>query len=76
MAKKTKTDSVRDLSDIELNAEIDTAREDKFQHRFQMATGQLENTSLVVASKRQLARLLGEQRRRELVAASLEGNES
>jgi large subunit ribosomal protein L29 len=57
---------LRDLQDDELLDQIKTARRDVFGLRFQLATGELENTAGVAASKRDLARALTIARERGL----------
>jgi large subunit ribosomal protein L29 len=49
---------LRDLQDDELLDQIKTARRDVFGLRFQLATGELENTAGVGTAKRDLARAL------------------
>ena len=49
---------LRELDDKALVEQIKTARRDAFGLRFQLATGELENTAGVRASKRDLARAL------------------
>jgi large subunit ribosomal protein L29 len=49
---------LRDLQDAELVERIKTARRDVFGLRFQLATGELENTAGVTSAKRDLARAL------------------
>ena len=49
---------LRELDDEALVEQIKTARRDAFGLRFQLATGELENTAGVRASKRDLARAL------------------
>jgi large subunit ribosomal protein L29 len=49
---------LRDLDDEELVEHIKTARRDVFGLRFQLATGELENTAGVGIAKRDLARAL------------------
>ena len=48
----------RELQNEELADQIRTARKDIFGLRFQLATGELENTSGIRAAKRNLARAL------------------
>lgn len=57
---------LRDLQDDELIEQIRTARKDVFGLRFQLATGELENTAGVGSSKRGLARALTIARERGL----------
>jgi large subunit ribosomal protein L29 len=57
---------LRDLQDDELVEQIKTARRDVFGLRFQLATGELENTAGVGSAKRELARALTIARERGL----------
>ena len=57
---------LRDLQDDELFEQIKTARKDVFGLRFQLATGELENTAGVRTAKRDLARALTIARERGL----------
>jgi large subunit ribosomal protein L29 len=57
---------LRDLQDDELVEQIKTARRDVFGLRFQLATGELENTAGVGSAKRDLARALTIARERGL----------
>ena len=57
---------LRDLQDDELVEQIKTARRDGFGLRFQLATGELENTAGVGSAKRDLARALTIARERGL----------
>ena len=49
---------LRDLTDDEIVDQIKTARREVFGLRFQLATGELENTAGVGSAKRDLARAL------------------
>ncbi len=51
-------EDLRDLSERELVEHVATARKDLFGLRFQHATGQLENTAGLGATRRNLARAL------------------
>ena len=53
-----KAAELRDLTDTELVDRIKTLRKDLFGLRFQLATGELENTAGVGHAKRDLARAL------------------
>jgi large subunit ribosomal protein L29 len=53
-----KAAELRELDDDRLAEQIRTARRDLFGLRFQLATGELENTAGVGAAKRDLARAL------------------
>jgi large subunit ribosomal protein L29 len=57
---------LRDLRDDELEEQIKTSRRDLFGLRFQLATGELENTAGVGTAKRDLARALTVARERGL----------
>ena len=54
----TTAKELRDLRDDELADQIKTARREVFGLRFQLATGELENTAGVASAKRDLARAL------------------
>ena len=57
---------LRDMADDELVEQIKTARREAFGLRFQLATGELENTAGVRSAKRDLARALTVARERNL----------
>jgi large subunit ribosomal protein L29 len=57
---------LRDLQDDELFEQIKTSRREIFGLRFQLATGELENTAGVGSAKRDLARALTIARERGL----------
>ena len=57
---------LRDMADGELVEQIKTARREAFGLRFQLATGELENTAGVRSAKRDLARALTVARERDL----------
>jgi large subunit ribosomal protein L29 len=57
---------LRDLQDDELFEQIRTSRREIFGLRFQLATGELENTTGVGSAKRDLARALTIARERGL----------
>ena len=62
----TTAKELRDLRDDELADQIKTARRELFGLRFQLATGELENTAGVGSAKRDLARALTLARERGL----------
>ncbi len=66
MADKT---SVRDLSDSELLESLADARQELFNLRFQLVTGQLENHARLNQVRKGIARHLTELRVREIAAA-------
>jgi large subunit ribosomal protein L29 len=59
---------LRDLNDVELTERHDELKEDLFNLRFQLATGQLDNPTLLKQARRDIARVLTVQRERELAA--------
>ena len=59
----------RDLADTELIERIAEEKDRLFKLRFQLATGQLENSARVAQTKRDIARLMTELRAREIAAA-------
>jgi len=70
----TKTD-LADLDDHGLDVRLAETREELFNLRFRRATGQLENGNAVRQARRDVARILTEQRSREIAAAeSQEGS--
>ncbi|MCU0270512.1 MAG: 50S ribosomal protein L29 [Acidimicrobiales bacterium] len=66
MAKKT---ALRDLSDADLFEQLGAANEKLFNLRFQHVTGQLDNSSLLGRTRKEIARLRTEVREREIAAA-------
>jgi large subunit ribosomal protein L29 len=60
---------LRDLNDVELSERHDELKEELFNLRFQLATGQLDNPTLLKQTRRDIARVLTVQRERELAAA-------
>jgi large subunit ribosomal protein L29 len=62
----TTAKELRDLRDDELVDQIKTSRRELFGLRFQLATGELENTAGVGSAKRDLARALTVARERGL----------
>ena len=59
---------IRDLTDADLDEKLKDARAELFNLRFQLATGQLDNTGRIAAVKKDIARLHTELRARELRA--------
>lgn len=68
-----KVKDIRDLSDEELVKKMEEAKEELFNLRFQLATGQLDNGLKIRDARRQIARIQTIRRERELVAAKAEG---
>lgn len=59
---------IRALSADDLQAKLKEARAELFNLRFQMATGQLDNTARVKEVKKDIARIQTEMRAREMSA--------
>ena len=63
-----KTTEIRDLSATELDTKLAGLKEELFNLRFQMATGQCENPMKIRDVKKSIARIKTIQRERELKA--------
>jgi large subunit ribosomal protein L29 len=63
-----KTAELRELSDTELTEQIDELKQELFNLRFQLVTGQLDNPRLLQECRRNIARVLTIQRERELAS--------
>jgi len=63
-----KTTEIHELNDIELADKLKAVRAELFNLRFQLATGQLDNTARIAVIKKDIARLHTEMRSRELAA--------
>ena len=63
-----KTTEIRDLADTDLEQKLKDSRAELFNLRFQLATGQLDNTGRIAIVKKDIARLHTELRARELRA--------
>lgn len=59
---------IRDIADAELVQKLKDTRAELFNLRFQLATGQLDNTGRIAIVKKDIARLHTELRARELRA--------
>lgn len=59
---------LRELADDELVEQLDENREELFNLRFQVVTGQLDNPRRIGEVKREIARILTVQREREIAA--------
>ena len=64
-----KNKSLADLGDTDLIERLSDSKEELFNLRFQLVTGQLENHARVRQVKKEVARLLTEMRVREIDAA-------
>jgi large subunit ribosomal protein L29 len=70
-----KASKVRELSDDELTLRLKDTRKELFNLRFQHATGQLESTHKLNATRREIARLLTMQAERERARAAAGGDD-
>ena len=70
----SKAAELRELPDEELRDRMESAKEELFNLRFQLATGQLDNTNRLREAKRQIARINTLLRQREIAVA--EGQET
>ncbi len=71
-----KAATLRTLSDDQLFDELDSAKKELFNLRFAFATGQLDNSAQVAATKRDIARIHTVLREREIAAADLQAGAS
>jgi large subunit ribosomal protein L29 len=76
MAVQDRAEEVRNLTDVELVSALREAKEELFNLRFQVATGQLDNNRRLQTVRRDIARIYTVMRQRELgitVAGSGQG---
>ena len=66
MANGTPASEFREINDDELKARLNEAKEELFNLRFQLATGQLTNNRRISTVKRDIARIYTVLREREL----------
>jgi large subunit ribosomal protein L29 len=64
----SKAAELRELPNEELLARVDSAKEELFNLRFQMATGQLDNSSRLKQVRHEVARIATVLREREIEA--------
>ncbi len=65
-------DKLRDMSEDELAEQLSEAKEELFNLRFQLVTGQLDNPMRIKQMRKQVARILTVMRERELEALEAE----
>lgn len=65
-----KAKEIRDLSDVELNQKLTALKEELFNLRFQLATGQLENPARIRDVRKTIARVQTVIRERQLKAGN------
>ncbi|TFJ92866.1 50S ribosomal protein L29 [Lentibacillus salicampi] len=61
-----KANEIRELTTAEIEQNVKSLKEELFNLRFQLATGQLENTARIGEVKKSIARLKTVARQREL----------
>ncbi|HET6794062.1 MAG TPA: 50S ribosomal protein L29 [Acidimicrobiales bacterium] len=64
-----RTTELRAMDPDELDSRLAEAREELFNLRFQVVTGQLDNTARINQVRRQVARIITIQREREIAEA-------
>jgi large subunit ribosomal protein L29 len=67
--KEMRAAALHDLTDAELIQRLADAKEEQFNLRFQLATGQLENSARIGEVRRYIARINTLIREREIAAA-------
>jgi large subunit ribosomal protein L29 len=65
----TKAHELRELTDESLADRLSEAKQELWKRRLDLATGQLDSTSEIQKYKREIARINGLMREREIVAA-------
>ena len=73
MSAGTKVGELRNLDDAELTTKLREAKEELFNLRFQVATGQLENHGRLRAVRKDIARIYTILRERELGITPIDG---
>lgn len=73
MATGTPTSELRELDNEALTSRLADAKEELFNLRFQLATGQLTNNRRIGTVKRDITRILTVQRERELGLSATPG---
>jgi large subunit ribosomal protein L29 len=71
-----KVKELRDLDDDELSTKLAEAKEELFNLRFQLVTGQLDNPMRIGQVRKNIARLLTIIREREIEAAETAAQEA
>ena len=66
MALGTSAAELRELSNVDLEAKLRESKEELFNLRFQVATGQLDNNRRLQVVRRDIARIYTVMREREL----------
>ncbi len=69
-----KVDEIRELSDEELQLELERLRRHLFDLRAQAVTEKLEDSSMLRKAKRDIARMRTVEKQRELATRSVDGS--
>ena len=69
------TSELRELSDDELRQNLTESKEELFNLRFQIVTGQLDNPRRIKQVKREIARILTVMRERDIAAAAADADQ-
>jgi len=75
MATQDRANEVRSLTDEELLTSLREAKEELFNLRFQVATGQLDNNRRLQTVRRDIARIYTVMRQRELGISTVTSSE-
>ena len=73
MAQGVKANELDDLNDVDLESKLREAKEELFNLRFQMATGQMDNNRRLRTVRHDIARIYTVMRERELGIRSAPG---
>ena len=68
----SKAAELRELPDEELVARIESSKEELFNLRFQLATGQLDDSSSIKKVRHEIARIATVMRQRDIEAAAMD----
>lgn len=66
MVNQVKANEIRDLTTAEIEQKVKSLKEELFNLRFQLATGQLENTARIREVRKAIARMKTVIREREI----------
>ena len=69
MARNKSIEQIRELPESELESRLADAKQELFNLRFQLVTGQLDNTARIGQVKKDVARIETILRQREIAAA-------
>jgi large subunit ribosomal protein L29 len=70
VVKQMKAKEIRELTTAEIEQKIKALKEELFNLRFQLATGQLENTARIRQVRKDIARMKTIIREREIAASA------